>query len=173
MYTLSALLGMVLAALTIVAVLAYSSAHKTQRQQMRSDHDIAVIASRVFRIESPTPAEFNERLLNALKKCKASPPCLDLFVRTAPRGRRGARGPRGPQGKPGRDGAPAKPLRGPQGVPGEPGASVIGPRGEPGRDGASAPAVDLSGFERRISVLESRVGTLGCNLKRLLGGTCP
>lgn len=163
MYTLSALLGVVLAALTIVAVLAYSSAHKTQRQQQRSDHDIALIASRVFAIES-------QSLYDALKRCDAR--CRRLVKATIPRGRRGARGPRGPQGKPGRDGQDAKPLRGPQGVPGKPGASVTGPQGEPGKDAPTVKLPDLSGFERRINVLEDKVGTLGCNLKRLLGGAC-
>ena len=172
MYLLASLMGAVLAGLTIVAALAYSSAHETKQQQQRSDHDIALIAQRVFRIESPTEREFNMRLLDALKRCNAHPPCKSLFRTTAPRGRRGPDGRRGPRGFRGRPGMDAQSLRGPQGAPGRDGRTVTGPQGPPGADGAPAPPTVLSGFERRIQGLEQRVNTLGCNLRKLLAQPC-
>jgi hypothetical protein len=171
-YILAALMGIALAALAIVSVVTYGATHRVQERQQRSAHDIALIAQRVFRIESPTPQEFNERLFDALKRCAAYRPCKRLFVATAPRGKRG---PRGFRGRPGRDGMDGKPVTGAQGPAGPPGRTVVGPQGQPGADGTdgtNASLVDTSGFDRRISALEQRVGTLGCNLKRLLGGAC-
>jgi hypothetical protein len=171
-YILAALMGLALAALAIVSVVTYGATHRVQQRQQRSAHDIALIAQRVFRIESPTPQEFNERLFDALKRCAAYEPCLRLFVATAPQGAPGDQGPRGfrgPQGRPGRDGKPATGARGPRGHPGR---TVVGPQGRPGADGRDAAPADTSGFDRRIAALETKVGTLGCNLKRLLGGTC-
>jgi Collagen triple helix repeat (20 copies) len=159
------LLGFALAAATTVAVLAYTSAHQAQADQV-------TINRRLVTIERPTPKQFNRQLFNALKRCAEYPPCKRLFVATAPKGERGEQGPRGrrgPQGRPGRDG---KPATGPQGPRGRPGRTITGPQGPPGVQGPQGPAVDTSGFDRRIKMLEDRVGTLGCNLKRLLGGAC-
>lgn len=159
------LLGIALAAATTIAVLAYASAHRAQADQV-------TINRRVTMIESPTPKQFNRQLFNALKRCAAYRPCKRLFVATAPKGQtgdKGPRGPRGPRGRPGRDG---KPATGPQGPRGRPGRSITGPEGPQGITGPQGPAADTSGFDRRIGELETKVGTLGCNLKRLLGGVC-
>lgn len=172
-YLLASLMGAVLAGLTIVAALAYSSAHETKQQQQRSDHDIALIAQRVFRIESPTEREFNMRLLNALKRCKASPPCLNLFVQTAPRGAKGPRGEKGPMGDRGPRGPAGRGARGATGPQGDQGRR--GPQGLPGTQGPQGPQGDpasTSGLDRRVQDLEARITSLGCQLKRLLGGAC-
>jgi hypothetical protein len=159
------LLGIALAAAAVVAVLAYTAANNAVA-------DNIVIDRRVTRIERPTPKEFDAKTLAQLKRCIATPSCRALLVATAPKGSPGDRGPRGFRGRAGRDGKDGHPATGPQGPPGRPGKTVRGPQGRPGADGRDVAPVDTSGFDRRIAALETKVGTLGCNLKRLLGGTC-
>lgn len=169
-YVIAALMGTLLAALSVFAVLAYASAHTTQKAQMRSDAEVAAIARRVFRIESPTRAQFNEQLFNALKRCAGYKPCLDLFVATAPPGARGPRGPRGPQGRPGANGTDGKGSTGPQGRPGR---TVRGPRGIPGRngsDGKNAPAATLD--SKIVDGLENRIADLEAAGRGLLSAVC-
>jgi hypothetical protein len=159
------LLGIALAAAAVVAVLAYTAANKAVA-------DNIVIDRRVTRIERPTPKEFDAKTLAQLKRCIATKSCRALLVATAPKGAPGDRGPRGYRGRAGRDGKDGRPGTGTQGPAGRPGRTVRGPQGPQGHPGPQGPPADTSGFDRRIAALEDKVGTLGCNLKRLLGGTC-
>lgn len=162
-FLIAGLMGIALAAALGGSVYALLSAHSVEK--------------RIVRIESPSPKEFNARLLNALHRCKASPSCLRLFVATAPRGEQGPlgdRGPRGPRGRRGPRGPAGVGARGAIGPRG--GQGRRGPQGLPGMQGPVGPQGDpasTSGLDRRVQELEARITSLGCQLKRLLGGTCP
>jgi hypothetical protein len=165
LYVFAALMGTAMAVAVLAAVLAYTSVHKVEASQV-------TINQRVTKIERPTPREFDAKTLAQLKRCIATKSCRALLVATAPKGATGDRGPRGFRGRAGRDGKDGLPGTGAQGPPGRPGRTVRGPEGPSGKTGPQGPPADTSGFDRRISALEDKVGTLGCNLKRLLGGAC-
>lgn len=126
----------------------------------RTEHTIKLIATRVVRVEQPSPAERKARLQRAISDLSLQQrrELLDRLLRSAtpqqkarlrgPRGhdgargstgRRGARGARGAQGVPGARGIPGATVRGPAGIPGRPGSSSTGARGPTGPQGPAGP----------------------------------
>ncbi len=116
----------------------------TQRNdQVRSDADIAAVARRVFRLESPTPAQLNAAVMAALRSCSKDAACTARFRKSAPRGLPGPRGSKGPRGARGTRG-----TTGARGAKGGRGArGPVGPEGPPGArgpTGAAGPAASIT-----------------------------
>lgn len=97
-------------------------------ERKRSDAEIARVARRVFKLESPpTTAALNKAVIHALKVCRSDTSCRKAFMDAAPRGRRGVAGAKGPTGSTG-----AKGAMGPSGRRG-----ATGPRGPQGAAGTA------------------------------------
>jgi hypothetical protein len=126
-------IGLLLAACLGVAAYGVSRANQVdesrREDRVRSDHDIAQVARRVFKIEQPSEAEVKARVLSALLFCAKSTECRKVFATVGAAGPRGPRGRQGPRGE-----------RGPVGPQGPRGATKSGPRGPAGARGARGPA---------------------------------
>ncbi len=134
------LLGLLLAGSVGAAVISVMQSKATeqnrQADRVRSDAEIARVARRIFKLESPSPAEISRRVVAALKTCASDPACRSEFTAIAPQGPRGPAGPRGASGARGTAG-PTGP-RGPAGPTGPPGLEgATGPPGPPGARGAA------------------------------------
>ena len=79
-------LGLLSAGGIIAGVLALQHASAERHRAVAVDKlttkDVAAIAKRIFRIESPTPAEFVEQIRRALRVCAADPKCSRAFRET-------------------------------------------------------------------------------------------
>lgn len=145
-YVVLLVLGTVLAvALAGAAYAVVQTQHVEQRRaqdRVRSDAEIARIAERVVRVESPTAAELNRRVRQSLAACAADDDCRSDFRRAAPRGKPGPSGPQGASGPAGATGATG--ARGATGATGARGpAGPAGPIGPPGPRGPIGATPDL------------------------------
>jgi hypothetical protein len=145
MFTVVFLIGTLVAGSFAIAIYSAASVSAVdtarKKDRVRSDHDIAQIARRVFGIEQPTDAEAKARVLEALQFCARDTDCRKVFATVGaagPRGPRGAPGPTGPAGPPGE--------RGPRGRRGQARTGprgAVGPTGARGAPGPTGPAGPL------------------------------